>query len=140
MDLEDALSQIPMFASLDRKHLRELSRVMHAEHFPAGNEVLREGQSGMFGEMGIVLNGLLRVTRGDGETLGHVGPGQFFGEMAVVDSLPRSATLIAEEPTDAAVMKAWHLKAVIREHPEIAMELLNTLSKRLRDAEARAAS
>ncbi|MGI8828085.1 MAG: Crp/Fnr family transcriptional regulator [Chloroflexota bacterium] len=134
MELEDALRCLPLFAGMERKDLRDLARTMHLVRYSPGQEVLTEGKTAEFGDMGVVLSGCLRVVRANGEALGTIMPGEFFGEMAVVDNLPRSATVIATEPTEAATLKPWNLRSAIRASPEIAIHLLGTLSKRLREA------
>jgi CRP/FNR family transcriptional regulator, cyclic AMP receptor protein len=132
--LMQVLAGLPLFSSVDEGHLRSLSRDMRTEHLDAGTVVLREGQSAAFGDVGIVLRGSLEVRRDDVGHLGVIGPGEFFGEMAALDGGVRSATLVATEGTDVALLKEWNLRSVLHENPELAVQLLIAMSERLREA------
>jgi CRP-like cAMP-binding protein len=139
MDLEESLAQLPLFTGIDKKSLRQIAKSMKQVHYERGHTVIQENMAGIHGGMGIVLHGLLQVQRG-GQVIGHIQPGEFFGEMALVDQQPRSASVIAEAPTDAATISAWHLRGLIQANPEIAIHMLRTLSTRLREARASQAS
>lgn len=132
--LVQTLAGLPLFSSLDKRQLRSLSRDMRTEHLDAGAVVLREGQSAVFGDVGIVLRGSLEVRRDDVGHLGVIGPGEFFGEMAALDGGVRSATLVATEETDVALLKEWNLRSALHENPELAVQLLIAMSERLREA------
>ena len=135
MNLEQSLAELPLFAGVDKKTLRQIARTMREVHYDRGHTVILEDMAGIHGGMGIVLRGLLQVQRG-GEVIGRIQPGEFFGEMALVDQQPRSASVIAEQPTDAATLSAWHLRGLIQANPDIAIHMLRTLSTRLREARA----
>jgi CRP/FNR family cyclic AMP-dependent transcriptional regulator len=132
MDLEGVLATVPLFAGLEKKDLRSLARSMKVVDFPAGHVLIQQG-SGGFGGMGIVLSGSCSVVVGD-KVVDRIGPGQVFGEMSLIDDRPRSASVITEEPTRAAELSTWDFRARIKENPEIAINLLRTLSERLRAA------
>ncbi|HZT95983.1 MAG TPA: cyclic nucleotide-binding domain-containing protein [Chloroflexota bacterium] len=132
MNLEDALANVALFQGLDRKDLRKLSKRMRVVKYNPEHVVIEQG-SGGYGGMGVVLQGSCRVVRDQDQVIGHIGPGQVFGEMSLIDDRPRSATVIADEPTEAAELSAWEFRAQIKESPEIALNLLKTLSHRLRE-------
>lgn len=133
-DLEEVLSTSFLFEGLEAAHLRELARRMLSVHYGAGNKLIVEGQVGRYGGMGVVVSGLLKVVRGEDQVLAHLGTGDIFGEMSLIDEQPRSATVVAEEPSDVALLSVRDFRAAIAEHPEIAMRVLSVLSRRLREA------
>src|SRR5947209_14640109 len=102
-------------------------------HYGPGNTLIVEGQAGHYGGMGVVVNGSLKVVRG-GDVIAHLDPGDIFGEMSLIDEQPRSASVIAEEPSDVALLSPRDFRAAIAENPDIAMLVLYVLSKRLREA------
>ncbi|HEV3312756.1 MAG TPA: Crp/Fnr family transcriptional regulator [Chloroflexota bacterium] len=131
MDLEEALAKAPLFQGLERKDIRNIAKRAKVVNYGVGHVIIEEG-SGGYGGMGVVLSGSCRVTK-DGATVDHVKAGQVFGEMSLIDDRPRSASVIADEPTQAAEISAWEFRAQIKENPELAINLLKTLSNRLRD-------
>ncbi len=131
MELEEALANVSLFAGLDKKHLRNIARRMKVVNYQPEHVVIEEG-SGGYGGMGVVLSGSCKVMR-HGEAVAQIGPGQVFGEMSLIDDRPRSATVVADTPTQAAVISTSEFRAQIRENPDIAINLLKTLSTRLRE-------
>jgi CRP-like cAMP-binding protein len=130
MDLEDALSKAPLFEGLSRKDMRSIAKAAKVVNYRPGHVIIEEG-SGGYGGMGVVLSGRCKVTRGD-DVIDHIEPGGVFGEMSLIDDRPRSASVVAESQTQAAEISAWEFRAQIKENPEIAINLLKTLSMRLR--------
>lgn len=139
-DLVQALSTSFLFDGLEDTYLQDLARRMLSVHYGSGNKLIVEGQAGRYGGMGIVVSGSLKVVRGEDQVLAHLGGGDIFGEMSLIDEQPRSATVIAEEPTDVALLSPRDFRAAIAEHPDIAMRVLYVLSKRLREAQQLPAS
>jgi CRP/FNR family transcriptional regulator, cyclic AMP receptor protein len=131
--LEQALSNSFLFEGLEDTYLQELARRMLDVHYAPGNTLIVEGQAGHYGGMGVVVNGSLKVVHGE-QVIAHLSGGDIFGEMSLIDEQPRSASVIAEEPTDVALLSPRDFRAAIAEHPDIAMRVLYVLSKRLRDA------
>lgn len=140
IDLVQALSTSFLFDGLEDTYLQDLARRMLSVHYGSGNKLIVEGQAGRYGGMGIVVSGSLKVVRGEDQVLAHLGGGDIFGEMSLIDEQPRSATVIAEEPTDVALLSPRDFRAAIAEHPDIAMRVLYVLSKRLREAQQLPAS
>ena len=133
-DLEQALSNSFLFEGLEDTYLQELTRRMLEVHYGRGNTLIVEGQTGHYGGMGVVVNGSLKVVRGGDQVIAHLRGGDIFGEMSLIDEQPRSASVIAEEPSDVALLSPRDFRAAIAENPDIAMRVLYVLSKRLREA------
>src|SRR6266571_867410 len=85
-----------------------------------------------FGKVEIVQN-----RDGTEQKIGTLGPGDVFGEMALLDEFPRSATVRAIEPTTALGIQRWHFRGILESHPQIALALLPMLTRRIRNAEGR---
>lgn len=133
MELEEALASAPLFQGLDRKHIRSIAKRARVIDYAAGHVIIEQG-SGGFGGMGVVLSGSCTVKKGE-SVIGRVLPGQVFGEMSLIDDRPRSATITADEPTQAAEISTWEFRSTIKENPEMAINLLKTLSGRIRDSD-----
>ncbi len=133
-DLEQALSKSFLFDGLEDTYLQELARRMLPVHYGPGNTLIVEGQTGHYGGMGIVVSGSLKVVRGGEQVIAHLGAGDIFGEMSLIDEQPRSATVVADESSDVALLSLRDFRAAIAQNPDIAMRVLNVLSKRLREA------
>jgi CRP/FNR family transcriptional regulator, cyclic AMP receptor protein len=97
--------------------------------FPAGHVIARQDEigTGFF----VVVDGRVRVVR-DGELLAILGPGEFFGELSVLDRLPRIAQVVADEPTRCLALASWDFESVLLEHPRLALAVLSGLATRLR--------
>ena len=133
-DLVDSLRAVPLFADLSKKDLKGLADSMHERRFAAGDEVVVEGQGGI--GFFVVLDGHARVTV-HGEDRGTIGPGDYFGEMAVIDGGARSATVRAEDDVRCGAITAWSFRPFVREHPDVAWAMLTTLVKLVRASDAR---
>ena len=132
MELEEALSHAALFQGLDKRDLRQIARAAKVVRYDAGHVIIEEGIAG-YGGMGVVLKGLCTITRA-GNLVAEIKPGQVFGEMSLIDDRPRSATVTASEPTEAAEISAWEFRAQIKESPELAINLLKAMSLKLREA------
>ena len=139
---EDMLKNVPIFSELGRRDLSRLSKLMVPRSFKAGEVIIKENDqaAGFF----VVTSGKVEVLRGAGGPSPHLlatfGPGEFFGEMALFEGYPRSATVRALEDTECLAMTRWDFTAELRTHPEIAVGMLPPLVRRLRDADARLAA
>lgn len=139
MGREELLEKVPIFSELGRRHLGRLSKLMVARTFRAGEVIIKEDDqaAGFF----IISTGKVEVIRGaDGKNpqpLATLGPGDFFGEMALFEGYPRSATVRALEDTDCLAMTRWDFTAEMHTHPEIAVGMLPALVRRLRETDAR---
>ena len=124
-----ALAQVPFFSTLSKKQLGRLAEEADVVSFAAGQPVVQEG---MLGEtMFVVLSGEARVLKGK-RRLGSIRPGDVFGEIAILDGSPRSATVIAETPLTAIRLFRRTLMRLLEAEPQITLKILDGLVLRFR--------
>jgi CRP/FNR family transcriptional regulator, cyclic AMP receptor protein len=126
----ELLGSMPLFEGVEADDLGGIAdRAVEVDYRPNG-VIVREGEigTGFF----VIVTGRVRVTR-DGETVSNLGPGEFFGELSVLDRRPRNAQVAATEPTSCLALASWDLEAVIAEQPRVALAMLRVLAGRLRD-------
>ncbi len=128
----DALSQVPLFSGLTRRHLNQLADATDEVRFRPGATVIREGDLGE--TLFVILEGQAEVTRG-GRTLRRLGPGDFFGEISLVDRGPRSASVAAETPLVTVRLFRRAFVKLARSEPSLVAKVLATLAGRVRSAE-----
>jgi CRP-like cAMP-binding protein len=133
IDPAAALGQVSLFAGVEPRHLERLGRQFRDRSFPEGAVVTREGESGV--GFFVVVEGSASVSIG-GETRATIGPGDSFGEMALLDEGPRSATIVAATDLRCLALSAWEFKPFVEENPSVAWAMLRTLAGRLRSLEA----
>jgi CRP/FNR family transcriptional regulator, cyclic AMP receptor protein len=134
---EDALSKVSLFSGLSHKELQELSVNAREREYAPGEALVRQGETGV--GLFVVLNGKVRVFQqadGGERELGVFGKDAVLGELALLDDLPRSATMVATEPSKVLIIPVWDFRAALRENPEISLKLLAVLSQRLRKVES----
>ena len=136
---EDTLARVDLFSSLDKKELQALSKSCQERKYSAGSTWSKQGDSGV--GLYVIINGHVKTTLAKNPDraevdLGTSGPGSVLGEMALLDDLPRSATITAVDDVTALLLPVWEFRTTIRSHPEIALKLLAVLSKRLRRVES----
>jgi CRP-like cAMP-binding protein len=107
---------------------------MQERSFDEGDAITTQGKSGI--GFFVIEHGNASVSI-DGEIVRTLGPGEFFGEIALIDSGPRSATIVASTDLRCHGITAWEFRPFIEQHPEVAWPMLETLASRLRDAEKR---
>ncbi len=133
------LRSVPLFADLEEGELERFSRVAVARSFPAGTRVFHEGDHS--DACYIVRDGSFRVTRehSDGRaiTLASLGPGDIFGELAMLDGEVRSASVEALSDGELLALPAGEVRALLARHPEITVKLIAALVRRLRTANER---
>ena len=127
------LQPLKLFEGYSDKELRNMAKSMKEVRHNAGTEIMVKGGSGV-GFM-IILEGNAEVHTPDGRTR-ELGPFDHFGEMALLDHERRSATVIAKTDLRLAAVPEWSFEDFLKEHPDISIRLLKTLSRRLREAEA----
>jgi CRP/FNR family transcriptional regulator, cyclic AMP receptor protein len=127
------LRSVPLFAGCTDKELKEISKMTKEVEFPEGRQICKQGQTGL--GLHVITDGETRVVI-NGRTRRRLGPGAFFGEMAVLDNGPRTADVIAESPVSTLSLSAWDFKDVVQNHPSIAVKVLQEMSSRLRDADS----
>ena len=138
---EDTLARVELFSGLDKKELRTLAESCQERRYKTGTRIMSQGDTGV--GLYVITSGKVRITHSSSldrpeEELATAGAGDVMGEMALLDDLPRSATITAVEDVTALVLPVWEFRTMLRSHPEIALKLLSVLSRRLRKAEQRA--
>jgi CRP/FNR family transcriptional regulator, cyclic AMP receptor protein len=138
----DLLGRVPLFAGLLPEERAQLAAVAVPRRYEQGQVIFREGDTGDTSY--VIRSGAVRVTRNhsDGRTitLAELRPGHIFGELAMLDSETRSATVQAMERTTAIAILAGDLKRLLLKHPEIALKMLAGFAQRLRAANERISS
>jgi CRP-like cAMP-binding protein len=124
---------VKLYEGLSDKELKDIARELREVRHPAGKEVIVAGDGGV-GFMSVV-EGRLKVTLPDGRER-EIGPGDSFGEMALLDHQGRSATITAETDVTLLCIPEWNFKSFLELHPEVSWRLLQTLSRRVRQAES----
>lgn len=128
MELAQQLASVPLLADLDDRVRRRLAEVGKRRTYDADDPIVKEGSTGT--ALYIILSGKARVER-EGQTIGELSPGEFFGELALIEEHPRSATVVAVTETDCLLFPAWEFTALLKEHPEIAVPIMRALIGRL---------
>jgi CRP/FNR family transcriptional regulator, cyclic AMP receptor protein len=128
----ELLRRIPLFSGFDRKRIERLGMLAEEVDVPAGKVLMRQGEIGS--DMMVIVRGSVAVER-DGSRLNTLGPGDFFGEIALVDGGPRTATVTVEEPSTLLVLAHRDFHAMMDEFPEIAGQVMNALANRVRHLE-----
>jgi CRP/FNR family transcriptional regulator, cyclic AMP receptor protein len=127
------LGSVPIFSSLSPRHLKAIAQSMKPIRFPAGHELTHEGDHDA--RFYLILEGSAKVTV-KGRKRGLLGPGDYLGEMAIIDGQPRSATVTAETDVVTLSSAGWNFESVVRKNPAVALSILREMGKRLRSAEA----
>jgi len=126
----ELLAGCPLFRGIDADGLAKLAALATSVDFPAGHLIARQGEigTGFF----VIVSGAVRVVR-DGTVVARLGPGEFFGELSVLDRMPRNATVAAEEPTSCLALASWDFENVLLEEPALTLAILRGVAMRLRE-------
>ncbi len=127
---EALLRPVPLFADLSTAELKKLARLMDEVDVKQGTVIIREGNTG--GEFFIIVEGEIAIRRGS-RRLGTLGPGDFFGEIALIDKGPRSATAIAETACRLMVLASREFHSMLNAEPKVERKILRTLAARVRE-------
>jgi CRP/FNR family cyclic AMP-dependent transcriptional regulator len=124
------LAGCPLFRGIDAEGLAALAAKSAQVDFPAGHVIARQGEigTGFF----VVISGRVRVVR-DGAVVTTLGPGDFFGELSVLDRQPRNAMVAAEEATSCLALASWDFDAVMLAQPALTLAILRGVAMRLRE-------
>jgi CRP/FNR family transcriptional regulator, cyclic AMP receptor protein len=131
---KELLKRVPLFQGLDDKHIDTLSRTFTERTFPAGAQITTEGGGGV--GFFVIEDGEVAVSVA-GEERRTFGPGDYFGEVALIDEGPRSATLTARTEVKCYGLTPWQFRPLVEENATIAWPLLQQMAKRLREVEQR---
>jgi CRP/FNR family transcriptional regulator, cyclic AMP receptor protein len=128
----ELLSRVPLFADFDKGDLQRLARSFKERTFEAGSAVAEEGRGGAgffvieSGEASVSVHGAERA---------KLGPGDYFGEIALIDDGARSATVTADSELRCYGLTSWEFRPLVEGNASIAWKLLETMAKRLRAAQ-----
>jgi CRP-like cAMP-binding protein len=124
------LATTPLFAEVAAAGMERIAERAVEVEFAPDHVIARQGEigTGFF----VIVSGGARVIR-DGAVIARLGPGDFFGELSVLDGMPRVAQVVAEGPTTCLALASWDFEAVIRDEPVVALAVMRGLARRLRD-------
>jgi CRP/FNR family transcriptional regulator, cyclic AMP receptor protein len=131
----DLVQGVPLFADLDRRELQGVASSMKERSFNPGQTIATEGQTGI--GFFVIAEGTAKVSQGD-EERGTLGPGDYFGEIALIDEGLRTASVTADSALTVYGLTSWEFRPLVESNASIAWKLLQTMAKRLREAEGRA--
>jgi CRP-like cAMP-binding protein len=130
----DHLSNVRLFSALTKKELTTVGRASDEVAANPGEVLVNEGSIGH--EFFLILDGTATVRR-NGRKIATLGPGQYFGELAVLDRAPRNATVVADGPMKLLVLGQREFSALLDTVPGVAHKLLRSMAERLREADAK---
>lgn len=133
-DVVDRLGSVDLFANLKKREIESLAKRARVVQHEAGREVASEGREGV--AFHLILDGTATVVL-HGKEIRTLKPGDYFGEISLIDGNPRSATVRVEQPMRTLSITSWEFRPLLSEEPEIARGLLVKLCQRLREAEQR---
>lgn len=129
---EISLASVPLFAGLDARTLARLSQEGKRRTYEPGEAIVT--QDAPASALYVILRGHVAVERGQAEPqalVGELGPGDFFGELALIEEHARTATVRATEETECILFVAWEFAALLKEHPGIAVPIMKALIARI---------
>jgi CRP-like cAMP-binding protein len=127
----EQLQRVPLLRDLDRRELQSLASSFKERTFKAGEEITREGAGGV--GFFIIDEGEAKVTL-RGEERARLGPGDYLGELALIDEGTRTATITADTDMRLYGLTSWEFRPLVETNSQIAWKLLQTLAKQLREA------
>jgi len=130
----DLIRGVPLFAETDEAFLDRLAEEFTARTYPAGELIAEEGERGR--TFFVIESGEATVLV-DGNEVRKLGPGDSFGEMALIDKSARSATVRAETEVHGYQLPVFSFRPIVESHPEMVWALLEALAQRVREAESR---
>jgi CRP/FNR family cyclic AMP-dependent transcriptional regulator len=125
----DTLRNVPLFAGLDQRELEQIADTMQERRFTAGDTVMQQGAAGA--GFFVVEEGRGEVSVG-GDTRGTIGPGDYFGEIALLTGSERTATITATTDMLCYGMTPWDFRPLVETNSEIAWKLLTAMAEKLR--------
>lgn len=136
-DSTEYLANVGLFSALSKSELRQVARAAERLDVEAGHELVTQGRIGH--EFFLILEGQAQVIR-DGAQIATLGPGQYFGELSLLDHGARSATVVAETDMRLLVLGQREFSGLLETIPGMAAKLLVGMAHRLREADTRAVS
>ncbi|HSL11350.1 MAG TPA: cyclic nucleotide-binding domain-containing protein [Actinomycetota bacterium] len=127
--LDSVLAAVPLFDGLSKRHVKRLAGVADVAEFMADASIVREGDAG--DAFYVVLAGQAKVTT-NGKVVNRVMPGDYFGEISLLDGDVRTATVTSETPMTLLILERPRFLKLLREEPQMAMHLLQGLARQVR--------
>jgi CRP/FNR family transcriptional regulator, cyclic AMP receptor protein len=132
IDTVEALGRVPLLSGLDSKDLERLAGSFTERSFPAGTVVVKQGDERGIGFF-VITDGSAQVSA-DGQSLAVLGPGDHFGEIALIGDRVRTATVTAETDLQTLVTSVWEFRGFVKNDPDVAWKLLEHLAGLLHEA------
>jgi CRP-like cAMP-binding protein len=120
--LADELKRVPLFSGLSQRQLKGLARGFREREVKSGTAVMREGEKGGISFF-VIADGTATVSV-DGNQVGQLGPGDYFGELALISEEVRTATVTADGPMRCLVMGFWDFRRFAKQNPDVTWKLL----------------
>jgi CRP/FNR family cyclic AMP-dependent transcriptional regulator len=137
MDDAEILSRVALFSLMKRRDLKRIAKLAKHHLYEKGDLILREGERD--GRLFVIISGQVSVVKDLGgpseKTMRVLRSDNYFGEMALIDDYVRTASVVADDHTEVLSLDQWNIRDEIRKYPAIAIELLQTLGRRLRAVE-----
>jgi CRP-like cAMP-binding protein len=130
----EIIGRVPLFQGLEKRQLANLANAFKQRRYGAGQKVATEGETGA--GFFVIAEGTASVSV-EGTQRGTLGPGDYFGEIALIDAGERSATIMAETDMVCYGLTQWEFRPIVESDGRIAWKLLQTLAQKLRAAEHR---
>jgi len=124
----ELLKRVPLFAGCSKKELEGIARIADEIDFTPGKTLIKEGSPGR--EFFVLAEGTAEISR-KGRKVDSAGPGDFFGEMALLADQPRNATVTTTSSVDALVVSARSFRALVEDNPLIALKVMRAVADRL---------
>ncbi|MCK4542850.1 MAG: cyclic nucleotide-binding domain-containing protein [Spirochaetales bacterium] len=135
MNNDDFLKNVGMFSKMSPKHLKQIAKACRSREYKAGEYIVRQDEEGL--GLFIITGGKVEVVKETSEKKElHIAThttGEFIGEMTIIDGAKRTASVIAKEDTTCLVLTSWDFHAIMKAHPEMALEILPIIVKRFRE-------
>jgi CRP-like cAMP-binding protein len=129
----EELKRVPLFAGIADAQLERIANGITERRFDADETIVSAGAPGH--GFYLIVRGRAEVRRG-GRTIRTLGPGEYFGELALLRETPRTATVVAKDPTTCLVLTRWDFKGILDTNPAIAIRLLETVAGRIQEDDA----
>jgi CRP-like cAMP-binding protein len=124
----ELLKKVPLFSKLNKHGLQDVAHIADEIDLPAGKEMATEGDRGR--EFFVLLKGTADVTK-NGQSINTMSEGDFFGEIALVSKMPRTATVTATTDVDVLVITERDFDALLKKSPEIGKQIAEALAERV---------
>ena len=139
VDIPEILSRVSLFSLVKKRDLKRIAKLANQHSFKKGEVIIREGTRD--GRLFVIVSGKVEIIKDlygpKKESLRIFGENSYFGEMALIDDYIRTASVVAVEDTDVLTLDQWNIREEIQKYPSIAIELLQTLGRRIRALEQR---